>query len=116
MNNKYHIVHICPRKDWILAQETGDYRPSSLATEGFIHCSRPEQVLMVVNHFYQDVPDLVLLWIDPQQVVAEIRWEAADDEHFPHIYGPLEINAVVATTDLVPDPDGVYRAQPRLLM
>jgi uncharacterized protein (DUF952 family) len=102
------IVHICERGAWEAAQSSGEYRPVSLDSEGFIHCSRPEQILGVVNRFYKEVPDLLLLWIDPNKVRAEIRWEAADGEVFPHIYGPLEVEAVSVATGLVPDENGEY--------
>lgn len=107
-----YIVHICTRLDWEKADAAGEYRADSLETEGFIHCSRPEQVLGVVNRFYTDVPDLVLLWIDPNRLDSEIRWEPADGDVFPHLYGSLEVEAVVAVNDLIPDPDGVYRKVP----
>jgi len=102
------IAHICERGAWEAAQSSGEYRPASLDSEGFIHCSRPEQVLDVVNRFYKDVPDLLLLWIDPDKVRAEIRWEVARGETFPHIYGPLDILAVTVATSLLPDENGNY--------
>ncbi len=95
------IVHVCTQGDWEAAQAAGEYRAASLETEGFIHCSRPDQVLDVVNRFYADVPDLVLLWIDPQRVGAEIRWEPADGDLFPHLYGPLDVQAVEAVMGLI---------------
>ncbi len=107
------IVHICTRNDWKSAKTAGEYRAASLAIEGFIHCSRPDQVLSVVNRFYGDMPDLILLWIDPQRVNAEIRWEPADGDVFPHLYGPLNLTAVEKVTEFESDPDGVYRELPK---
>ncbi len=92
------IVHLCPRMDWEAAQQAGAYRPTSLDTEGFIHCSRPEQIAGVAERFFQGQRDLVLLWIDPALVRAPIRWEATDGELFPHIYGPLNLDAVIRVT------------------
>lgn len=106
------ILHVCPRADWEAALSAGIYRAASLASEGFIHCSRRDQVLAVVNRFYAHVPDLLLLWIDPGRLQAEVRWEAADGDVFPHVYGPIEVAAVVAVTPLRPDADGVYRRLP----
>lgn len=107
-----YIVHICTRRDWAEAQEGSDYRAESLETEGFIHCSRPNQVLKVANHFYSRVGDLVLLWIDPQKLDAGVRWEYADGDVFPHLYGVLNFQAVVSVIDYPPDPDGVFRTVP----
>ncbi|MBL7163382.1 MAG: DUF952 domain-containing protein [Anaerolineales bacterium] len=106
------IVHICTRGDWEEAKKVGEYRAASLESEGFIHCSRSDQVLTVVNCFYADVPDLVLLWIDSQRVEVEIRWEPADGDVFPHLYGALNVEAVDVVKKLVPDSDGVYRTLP----
>ena len=103
------IVHLTTRQAWDTAQEIGGYYASSLDTEGFIHCSRPGQVLAVANRFYRDLPDPVLLWIDAGLVTAEIRWEAADGEIFPHIYGAINLDAVMQVRDLTPDPDGIFR-------
>jgi uncharacterized protein (DUF952 family) len=108
------IVHICQRTAWEAAQERGEYQALSLETEGFIHCSRPEQVLGVANAFYRRTPDLVLLWIDPQRVSAEVRWEPADGQVFPHIYGSLNTAAVLAARDLTPDEDGFFRQLPQV--
>jgi len=103
------------RPEWLEAQRAGRYSPASVDSEGFIHCSTAEQVLTVANLFYSRVPDLVLLQIDPQKVEMEIRWEAPamsdpqPDERFPHIYGPLNLSAVIGVLDFRPDEDGVFR-------
>ena len=107
------ILHVCTRQDWQAAQTGGEYRAASLDAEGFIHCSRPDQVLAVVNQFYSNVPDLTLLWIDPNQLLAELRWESVLDDEYPHIYGPLNLDAVQAVMPLSPDTDGVYRGLPK---
>ena len=102
------IVHLCARSAWQAALQTGEYRPPSLETEGFIHCSLPGQIVDVANRFYPGVKDLVLLWIDPQQINAEIRWDAVGEQIFPHIYGPLNLAAVLAVRDFSPGADGVF--------
>jgi uncharacterized protein (DUF952 family) len=103
------ITHIVEKSVWEEAQQAGEYRAASLAAEGFIHSSRPEQVLRVANRFYRDVADLLLLWIDPQRLLAPLRYEASDGEIFPHIYGALNLDSVVRVCELSPDADGVYR-------
>jgi len=118
------IAHICERQDWDAAQENDFYTPDSLIEIGFIHCSRPEQVVSVANEFYSRQSGLVLLWIDPEKVKAEIRWEAAvgfplegnqqPANIFPHIYGALNQDAVISVSGFSPDDDGVFRSLPEL--
>ena len=104
------IVHICSQQDWQTAQETGEYRAASLEAEGFIHFSRPEQAVNTANSYYQGQTDLVLLWIASQALTAELRWEQSHGETYPHLYGPLNLEAVQGVTDFHPDADGIFRA------
>ena len=76
------IVHLCQSADWQTALEQEYYRADSLTDVGFIHCSRPEQVVAVANRFYLGRRDLVLLWINPDLLRAELRWEASDGDLF----------------------------------
>lgn len=103
------LVHLCQNPDWKQAQVLGNYLSKSFSQEGFIHCSQAHQILKVANRFYQRIPGLVLLWIDPEKISAEIRWEFSDGELFPHIYGPINLNAVISITDFKPDEDGIFR-------
>jgi uncharacterized protein (DUF952 family) len=103
------LVHLCSRQAWESAQEAGIYRPPSLEQVGFIHCSRPEQILEVANRFYAGQNDLLLLWIDPLRLQAEIRWEPADGQVFPHIYGPLNLGAITHVQVFAPGVDGIFR-------
>jgi uncharacterized protein (DUF952 family) len=106
------IVHICSPKDWEAAQRQKEYRPASLSDVGFIHCSRPEQVLETANRYFPGQTSLVLLWIDVHRLQSELRWEAADGQAFPHLYGPLGIQEVIATSDFSADADGIFRHLP----
>jgi len=108
------IYHIATASDWAQAQASGEYTTSTrgrtLADEGFIHCSAADQVAAVANTFYQGLPDLLVLVIDTGRVRPEIRLEEVpdSDKPFPHIYGPLNVDAVTETRPLEPDPDGVF--------
>ncbi|HEX9091345.1 MAG TPA: peptide chain release factor N(5)-glutamine methyltransferase, partial [Anaerolineales bacterium] len=66
------IVHLCQGKEWLVAQDAGVFTDASLDQAGFIHCSRPDQLLQVANHYYRGVPDMKVLWIDPARVNSEI--------------------------------------------
>ncbi|MEJ2600567.1 MAG: DUF952 domain-containing protein [Anaerolineales bacterium] len=97
------LVHICLRRDWERAVQTGLYRADSLDEIGFIHLSHPEQVQGVAERFYAGVQGLVLLWIDPKKLSAEIRWEQSDGQIFPHLYGPLNLEAVQIVQEFPPE-------------
>ncbi len=100
------IYHIVSRRAWE-AGGKGPYRAGSLATEGFIHCSNREQVARVANLFYAEADDLLVLEIDVGRLGARVRDEnAPNGERFPHIYGPIERDAVVAVEHLRRDENG----------
>ena len=103
------ILHITTAPEWAVAQAAGEYRAPSLDTEGFIHCSLPTQVNHVADWFYRDVPDLVLLSIDPAKLTSELRWEPSADAfagEFPHVYGPIALEAVRAVVPWERGEDG----------
>ena len=103
------IYHITGVDAWQQAQAEGAYRGDTLSAEGFIHTSTGAQVARTANRFYRGRAGLVLLAIDPAKLSAELRYEAASDgELFPHIYGPLNLDAVTAVRDFVPAPDGSF--------
>jgi uncharacterized protein (DUF952 family) len=108
------IVHICRREEWEPAIAAGCYRAASLDSQGFIHASRPEQAITTANRFFAGAADLLLLWIDPQRLMAPLVFEPADDESFPHIYGALNLDAVVQVCEFQPEADGVFRRMPEI--
>lgn len=104
------IYHIVPASDWQAAQVQGRYEAPRLATEGYIHCSTRAQVVGVANARFRGVRGLLLLAIDESSVRSEIRYENLEggETLFPHIYGPLETDAVSATYDFPPAVDGSF--------
>jgi uncharacterized protein (DUF952 family) len=104
------IFHITPKTTWEQAVSTGSYLADSLSTEGFIHCSTREQVLATANRFYHGQPGLVLLEIDPACLDACVKHENLEGGAalFPHIYGALNLNAVVRVFPFVPNMDGNF--------
>jgi uncharacterized protein (DUF952 family) len=111
------LLHLVPRAAWEAAQAEGVYRAGSLATEGFIHCSTREQILAVANHLYHGRHGLVLLAIDPRRLDVPLRWEGADPEwgEFPHLYGPLRVDAVTDVWSFEPGPTGDFALPPALV-
>lgn len=106
------IYHITPRLEWEKARGLGQYTAPSLAQEGFIHASTREQVVDTANRFYHGQSDLVLLAIDPQRAKPEVRFDPVTthgaEQKFPHIYGPLNLDAVVEVIDFPPGEKGDF--------
>jgi glutathione S-transferase len=107
------IYHIATAADWEQARRVGRYTTSTrgrtLAEEGFIHASTAAQVAQVADAFYRDAPDLVLLVIETERVGPEIRYERVpgQPDPYPHIYGPLNLDAVVETRPFTPPPSSL---------
>ncbi|MDM7951953.1 MAG: DUF952 domain-containing protein [Cyanobium sp. CZS 25K] len=96
------LYHLALADEWRQAQAAGVYerstRGQSLQQVGFIHASGAEQVEATYGRFYADAGEVLLLSIDPGRLTAPVRWEPAPDtgEMFPHIHGPLPLEAVLA--------------------
>ncbi|MBW4573675.1 MAG: DUF952 domain-containing protein [Aphanothece sp. CMT-3BRIN-NPC111] len=104
------LLHITKREQWEEAKLTKSYCGDTLDSEGFIHCSTPQQVIRVANTLFQYQRRLVLLCIEFNKVEPEIRYEGLDGgERFPHIYGHLNINAVVQVLNFEPGEDGLFK-------
>jgi uncharacterized protein (DUF952 family) len=107
------IFHIALAADWGRAVSAGEYRVSTLGKTleegGFLHMSYAAQWAGVLAAYYRDVTEpLVLLEVDPDRVgspvVVELSPGAPEGaEAYPHLYGPLPVDAVVAVH---PDPRG----------
>lgn len=103
------ILHIVERDRWNQAQAVGTYRADSLITEGFIHCSTADQIVWVANQFYRHQTGLVLLCIDPDRVQAPVKFESVEGAgSFPHVYGELNLDAIVNVLDFEPNADGSF--------
>jgi uncharacterized protein (DUF952 family) len=106
------LFHITQRQAWEAAQEAGEYRLStrdvSLEEQGFIHCSSRHQLRAVAECVYGDAEDLVVLVIDSSRMTATVRYEAPEPgaEKYPHIYGPLPVDAVTAVLPVGRDGTG----------
>lgn len=97
------LLHLAERDHWEVARRHGAYERSTrgrtLQEEGFIHCSTADQLPAVAAALYGDAdPDtLLVLVIDSRRLSAPVRYEAAEPggERYPHVYGPLPVDAVV---------------------
>lgn len=97
------ILHAALPGDWAEARRTGSYsvstRGRALAEEGFIHASTPVQLDGVLQGFYADVDEIVLLVLDADALAAAgspVRWDKVTDgpDPFPHVYGAIPVSVV----------------------
>jgi len=94
------IYHVATLADW-KQEGTGTYTTStfgrSLEQEGFIHAAYHDQVPTVRDRHYADVAEpLLVLEIESDLLDAEVRDEPVGDATYPHVYGPIPTDAVVA--------------------
>lgn len=96
------IYHITTKKEWQEAKKKGSYEAASLATEGFIHCCELKQLRGVVKRYYAGQKGLVALLIDTEILKSPLKYELSPsvNEEFPHIYGPINVDAVEDTLEL----------------
>ena len=103
-------MHIAKLEQWEQAKSSGVYRGDTLGSDGFIHCSTSQQVVKVANALFHGQEGLVLLSIEPSKVRSKIRYERSEaGEPYPHIYGPLNIEAVLKVFSFEPGKDGKFR-------
>lgn len=106
------LFHITTQQQWQQAQALGEYRAPGLDLEGFVHCSTAAQINWVANTFFAGQSGLVLLWIEGDRLQAPLQYDAVEgvpvDRHFPHVYGPLNLDAVVRVEPLQPSQDGEF--------
>ena len=90
------IYHIVLPATWEQVRGEPLYRHESLAAEGFIHCSYEGQINGVIERYYAGRGELVILTIDTSKLAARFVAEpSTGGEIYPHIYGPLNMSAVV---------------------
>jgi uncharacterized protein (DUF952 family) len=96
------IYHVTTKENWDKAVAAGFYEAPSLHTEGFIHNSTAAQVQGVLERYYAGQTNLVLLHIEETKLTAELKYELAPsvNEMFPHIFGVINIDAIVKTEAL----------------
>ncbi|MEU3050808.1 DUF952 domain-containing protein [Streptomyces sp. NPDC006984] len=110
------IWHLVPRAAWE-ADPGRPYAPASLAEEGFVHCSPDEATtLAVADAFYRDAPrPLVALLLDEERLTGRVEWEQAApapppgvpaDTAFPHLFGPVDREAVMRVREVRWGDDG----------
>lgn len=96
------IYHITTKEWWQEALEKRSYAPPSLKEEGFIHCCETHQVDGVLERYYKNKKHLLKLVIDTDLLSSEhiFEWSPSTADTFPHIYGPINLEAVKSVEEL----------------
>ena len=104
------IYHLAVKAEWEAAKNQQEYRVESLEVEGFIHCSRDhDQALAVTNRLFHGRKDLLVLEVETDRLGSRLQHEPSSSwESYPHIYGPLNTNAVVGVLSLALRADGRF--------
>ena len=110
MNTIYHLI-LAER--WRAWPKDTPYLPAEYTADGFIHCTRGDELMLqVANRFYRAIAgDFLLLVIDPDKLTSPLKWERPADNLaplFPHIYGPINHDAVVSERELLRDSSGDF--------
>ncbi len=96
------IYHVTTAADWAAAKQKGFYEHPSLKAEGFIHCSQEHQVAGVLERYFAGQTHLVKLVIDTDKLTSKLvfDWSPSTADTFPHVYGTINIDAVIDVIDL----------------
>ena len=102
------IYHIAVRAEWESQSAAATYAPARYEKDGFIHCSEQHQLGPVADYNFRGRDDLVLLELMPTKLEPETRYEQGGREKYPHIYGPINRDAVSRVMDVRCNPDGLF--------
>ena len=95
------IYHITTEQDWSAYQHDHDFVPNDYHREGFIHCCTASQLTGVRQRYFKGKAGLVLLHLDETKLKPELKYEAStNDEKFPHLYGPINKEAIMTIEQL----------------
>lgn len=117
------LLHICDQAEVERFKQSKHSKQGFTAADqdavGFMHLSTPDLVLIPANNYYLGRSDLVLLVIEQGLLNSELRWElgvpAEGELLFPHLYGPLNADAVTQVISFPCDADGGFSLPEQLV-
>jgi uncharacterized protein (DUF952 family) len=90
------LLHVCTREEWNDCLSHPWYKPKNFERDGFVHCCLENQLEGVLERYFVNRRDLILLTVDEQELEAELKYERGEaKESFPHIYGVINRDAIV---------------------
>jgi len=111
------ILHLTPVEHYNSFAPDAPYLPSDFEKDGFIHCTTGSELLLTVaNTYYRASPgEFQVLIIDEDIIASPVKWELSGSILFPHIYGPLNRDAIIAVVAIQRTPDGEFTGYERPL-
>ncbi len=94
------LFHVAEHDHWVEAEAAGRYAPPSLEREGFVHLSTASQIHRTIRTRFAGRWGLILLTIDEEKLGSELRWEGEPGQLFPHVYGPIDLEAITEAKEL----------------
>lgn len=104
-----YIYLISSQQEYDDSMTSGVLMRDSLESEGFIHASPASQLDRVANKFYTEVIDPLIMIVDKAKIKPELKWEPATGGLYPHIYGPMNMDAVSRIQPISKAEDGKFR-------
>lgn len=106
----HSLYHLATADCWNRQQQSDGYEPDAFRSEGFVHCCTREQLAGVASRYYRNSADLMLLVLDQGKLRAELIFEntMGGTEQFPHLYGPVNRDAIVSMHPCAVTSDGEF--------
>ncbi|HEY1781968.1 MAG TPA: DUF952 domain-containing protein [Roseiarcus sp.] len=104
------VYKIVATEEWTHAEAAHVFAGASVdRADGFIHFSTAEQAPETAAKWFAGRDDLTLAAVDAEALGDALRWEPSrGGALFPHLYGPLPMNAVVWSRPLKLGPEGAH--------
>jgi len=103
-----NIYVLISGEEYAKSIKSGSYAPASLANDHFIHASPFSQLNRVANKYYKAITDVFLMVTALSRIAPAVKWEPATGGLYPHIYGELNMDAVVNAYPVHPNVSGVF--------
>jgi len=104
-----NIYLLSSQAEYQQALNEGVLTRDSLISEDFIHATPRSQLSRLANKYYKNKVHPLILVVDKTLILPEVKWEPATGGLYPHIYGPLNMNAVTAIEEISLNEEGIFQ-------
>lgn len=103
-----YIYLLSSQQEYDNALSQGTLARDSIEAEGFIHAAPKSQLTRIANKYYKETINPLILVVDKSKITAQVKWEPATGGLYPHIYGPLNVDAIIASQPIDLNNKGEY--------